>query len=104
MAHKTNKLKGNGMSNAIGFINWYKERCGHPTQIKTAYSVITEQQEEIKALKVSIANAKSNALSDMAETLKEAGAPNQIEAAVRTHNSICNILEKVAQQLRDNAK
>ena len=65
---------------------------------------IIDQQEEIKALKARIENSKSDALSDMADTLREAGAPNQIEASVRTHNSICNILEKIAQQLSDNAK
>ena len=43
------------------------------------------------------------ALTNMAETLRAAGAPVQIEIAIQTHNSICNILEAAANKIREAA-
>ena len=46
-------------------------------------------------------SVKADTLNDLVEVLRETGPPNQIEASVRTHNSICNSIEGVIKIMRE---
>jgi hypothetical protein len=62
---------------------------------------VKSQREEIAALKQSLQIVKADTLNDLVEVLRETGPPNQIEASVRTHNSICNSIEGVIKIMRE---
>ena len=63
--------------------------------------MFNEQVDEIAELKSKLASAKADTLKDLVETIREVGPPNQLDAAIRTHDAICNSIEGVIKIMRE---
>jgi hypothetical protein len=70
-------------------------------QFESMHQRAMKAERENAELKSSLQSVKADTLNDLVEVLRETGPPNQIEASVRTHNSICNSIEGVIKIMRE---